>query len=178
MPVFGHAFSLEIRHTAVLEIHLEPRELLLIWKRIGVLADFIAGFVEQGNPSLTYRDRIETISFVFNEFLENAAKYSLKRSSIHIQMEQNEDSLVICIVSLTQKSNALSFQHILETLFGADDLETLYFQKLEEKTEESQDSGIGLLLILKDYPDVHCSFSVEEKTEGNYEVKQAFRVAG
>lgn len=154
------------------EIKITPLDLVTYWKRVGILADFVAGFYSYSflPPELAVKDISETpvftsISTVFNEMVENAAKYSVdKKAKIKINLNQYGNLFKMQVENTTSADAAMNFHDIMETIFSTDDLESLYFQKLEDNSENpTGHSGIGLMMILKDYP---VNMGVRITTEG------------
>ena len=132
-------------------IRLKPIDLIAYWKRCGMLANFAAAFYAytQDRP----RAQENSISTVFNELIENATKYSTKRGAeVSVHMMLYDQVLKISIENLTTDFHYNHFQTHLSNLLSSDNLEDLYIETLANKMEGSTDSGIGLLLIMKDYP--------------------------
>lgn len=143
------------------EIRITPLDLVTYWKRVGILADFVAGFYSYSflPPELAAKDITSTpvftsISTVFNELVENAAKYSVdKQAQIKINLNQYGSLFKMQVENSTSSESAQAFRETMEKIFSADDLDELYFQKLEENSNHPNgQSGIGLMMVLKDYP--------------------------
>jgi len=132
-------------------IRLRPIDLITYWKRCGILANFAAAFYAYTQEHPTEQEN--SISTVFNELIENATKYSVKRGAeVTIHMMLYDKILKIEIENITTEHHYQSFQKHLQKLVEADDLDELYFETLAAKSQSSEDSGIGLLLLMKDYP--------------------------
>ncbi len=142
-------------------IRLKPIDMIAYWKRCGMLADFAAAFYAYTRDEPTVQEN--SISTVFNELIENATKYSVKRGAeMTIHMMLYDSVLKIQIENITTDQHFESFKSHLTNLLESDDLDTMYFEILAEKSEGSTDSGIGLLLLLKDYPlDIGAKFTKE-----------------
>jgi hypothetical protein len=131
-------------------IRVKPIDLISYWKRCGILANFSAAFYAftKENPKI----QENAISTVVNELIENATKFSVKREAeVLVQMKLYDTVLKIQIENLTTKHHFLKLQRQLKRLQSNHDLENLYFETLVAKSESPEDSGIGLLLIRKDY---------------------------
>ncbi|MCC5813635.1 MAG: ATP-binding protein [Leptospira sp.] len=144
------------------EIMITPLDLVTYWKRVGILVDFVAGFYTysflpadkpvqdiSGTPVFT------SISTVFNEMVENAAKYSMdKKSRIKINLNQYQNIFKMQIENSTSIESAMNFYDVMKEIFQGEDLELMYIQKLEDNCENNPHghSGIGIMMILKDYP--------------------------
>ncbi|WCL50314.1 DUF6272 family protein [Leptospira sp. GIMC2001] len=143
------------------EIIITPLDLVTYWKRVGILADFVAGFysysflpVDVAVKDISETPVFHSISTVFNEMVENAAKYSMdKKSNITINLNQYGGIFKMQVENSTSKESAMNFHRVMSEVFASDDLDSLYFKKLEENSQNpSGHSGIGLMMILKDYP--------------------------
>jgi hypothetical protein len=157
------------------QIIITPLDLVTFWKRVGTLADFVAGFYSYSFVKLdsSVKDISETpvfhsISTVFNELIENAAKYSMdKKANIRIDLNQFGTIFKMQVENSTSVESAENFKRVMSEVFASDDVESLYFQKLEQNSADpsSGHSGIGLMMILKDFP---CKMGVRirEKDDG------------
>jgi len=153
----------EIDAEGVLRVTLQPIDLMTYWKRCGLIADFGAQFYAYAYGK--NNDIIQnTISTVLNELVENAAKFSKQRDSyVEIVMKHYINLVSIEVVNEATPRISESFRGYVRQLVESDH-EDLYFKKLEEKAEDDTSSGLGLLMILKDYP---CRFGAkfEEKND-------------
>ncbi|TGK52959.1 DUF6272 family protein [Leptospira bouyouniensis] len=154
------AFS-EQKPESIIEIHLKPLDLMRYWRRIGILSDFIGYFygfsflpnVPSDSMDMKNSEIVNSISTVFNELLENAAKYSYdKKADIEISLIHRGQSFEMLVRNKTNESNVSLYEASLKEIFSASDLEKLYFQKIESNDPNSNRSGIGLIMVLKDYP--------------------------
>ncbi|MBL0955687.1 MAG: ATP-binding protein [Leptospira sp.] len=154
------AFS-EKEPESIIEIHLKPLDLMRYWRRIGILSDFIGYFygfsflpnVPTDSMDMKNSEIVNSISTVFNELLENAAKYSYdKKADIEISLIHRGKSFEMLVRNKTNESNVSAYESSLKEIFSAKDLEKLYFQKIESNDPDSSRSGIGLIMVLKDYP--------------------------
>ncbi|GBF43833.1 histidine kinase-like ATPase [Leptospira ellinghausenii] len=166
------AFS-EKEPESIIEIHLKPLDLMRYWRRIGILSDFIGYFygfsflpnVPTDSMDMKNSEIVNSISTVFNELLENAAKYSYdKKADIEISLIHRGKSFEMLVRNKTNESNVSAYETSLKEIFSAKDLEKLYFQKIESNDPESSRSGIGLIMVLKDYP---VEMEVTLETEGD-----------
>ncbi|TGM63672.1 ATP-binding protein [Leptospira meyeri] len=160
-------------HNSKFQIHLKPLDLMRYWRRIGILSDFIGYFygfsflpnVPTESIDMKNSEVVNSISTVFNELLENAAKYSYdKKADIEISLFHRGKTFEMYVRNKTNESNVLAYEASLEEIFSAKDLERLYIEKLETNEKDRQRSGIGLILVLKDYPvEMEVSFESEGK---------------
>ncbi|MCW7456909.1 DUF6272 family protein [Leptospira bandrabouensis] len=159
---------------SIIQIHLKPLDLMRYWRRIGILSDFIGYFygfsflpnVPTESMDMKNSEIVNSISTVFNELLENAAKYSYeKKADIDISLIHRGSTFEMLVRNKTNDTNVLAYEASLKEIFTAKDLESLYIDKLESNENDSHHSGIGLIMVLKDYP-VEMEVSLE--SEGEY----------
>lgn len=155
------------------QIHLKPLDLMRYWRRIGILSDFIGYFYgfsflpnfPTESIDMKNSEIVNSISTVFNELLENAAKYSYdKKTDIEISLIHRGKTFEMYVRNKTNESNVFAYEESLKEIFSANDLESLYLEKLETNEKDLQRSGIGLILVLKDYP-VEMEVTFESKDE-------------
>ena len=130
------------------------------WRNNGRSADFLADFLVTCLPEIeTEQDQRwqaeikDAVSYIANELLENAMKYSDPSQTtctrIHLYFDGS------CILFVTQNDvraeEVEAFQsHIQELL--QEDPQELYIARLEASVEsESEGSGLGLLTMINDY---------------------------
>ncbi|TGL51465.1 ATP-binding protein [Leptospira kemamanensis] len=166
------AFS-EKEPESIIEIHLKPLDLMRYWRRIGILSDFIGYFygfsflpnVPTDSMDMKNSEIVNSISTVFNELLENAAKYSYdKKADIEISLIHRGKSFEMLVRNKTNETNVSAYESSLKEIFSAKDLEKLYFEKIESNDPNSNRSGIGLIMVLKDYP-VEMEVTLESEGE-------------
>lgn len=131
-------------------IRLKPIDLISHWKRCGMLSNFAAAFYAYAREESAFQENI--ISTVFNELIENAIKYSVRRGGeVTIHMMLYDSVLKVQIENLTTEHHFCRFREHLTKLLNHEDLDQLYFETMAGKSEKNSESGIGLLLLLKDY---------------------------
>lgn len=145
---------------------LKPIDLISYWRRCGVTSNFIANFYR--STSISDKDE-NSISTIFNELIENAAKYSTKKDSeIIIDISQFNTVIAMQVKNTCSKTHYLALKNRLEKLLNCKDLEQLYIDEMTKEIENRKGSGIGLLLILKDY-NIKIGAKLEEKNDEGYE---------
>jgi hypothetical protein len=149
-------------------IRLKPIDLITYWKRCGTLANFMAAFYAYTLE--TPMELENSISTVFNELIENATKYSVKKEAeVSIKMMLYDTVLKMQIENITTEHHFKKFQAHFRKLIEANDLEEAYFEALIKKADEKYDSGIGLLLIMKDYP-IKMGVRFIEDAKGKFKI--------
>lgn len=142
---------------AQLALTLSPSELMAHWQRCGLLSDFVAGYISAAYAA-EHRDAgaplFTAISTVFQELIENAAKFSRKREApITVRVKHFSRILMLEVENGTTAAFVQRFDEYLTALQDSGDLNAVYLQILESKTDAAaaQRSGIGLLVLRKDH---------------------------
>ena len=125
-----------------------PLDIFDNWERAGSLSDFIADYF---TPYFHSESAHNLISTIFNELIENAVKFSHNNSQpIDIVVKKRNNELLAKITNSIPRHRKEAFIEICRELFQKD-LDKLYLQKIEEGMSDNKKSGIGLILIKKDY---------------------------
>jgi len=132
-----------------MEIVVKPIDMVTYWRRCGSISNFIADFYKVNKDADFHENLISTI---FNELIENASKYSTKReSNIGIDVKLYNNILKLEVKNSSNRTNFLGLRKRLEKLLTTEDLDGLYLNEMVAKSRGDINSGIGLLLMLKDY---------------------------
>lgn len=132
----------------------------LRWKTNGLSADFLGDYVKNFFPvdnSVALNKQTEVrhaVSFVANELLENAMKYSDKSAGQPINLEVHlfKDRLIFLSKNSVHQDAIANFQSFLQELTDGD-VGEMYVNQVEKSVEnkESESSGLGYLTMLMDY---------------------------
>jgi hypothetical protein len=132
----------------------------LRWKTNGLSADFLGDYVKNffpGDTSAALNKQTEVrhaVSFVANELLENAMKYSDKCAGQPINLEVHlfSDRLIFISKNSVHQDAIANFQSYLQTL-TAGDVGEMYINQVEKSVDidESESSGLGYLTMIMDY---------------------------
>lgn len=129
------------------------------------VADYFSAFLPTNEDSPNCDRRIKesksAVSYVANELLENAMKFSDRTSKFKVRFgvyfleddpEQNSQiTAVVYATNSTTPENAEKFQTFLTQLLAADP-EEFYIAQVEKSLEEdSNASGLGFLTMINDY---------------------------
>lgn len=132
------------------------------WKNNGLSADFIANYLatcfpqfeqvmDQANLEAEFR---HAVSYVANELLENAMKFSSRKRSypVDIILQLHGDRIIFLVNNSSDTELVETFQAFIQELLTEDPIE-LYIQHLENAAndENSTISGLGLLTMINDY---------------------------
>lgn len=125
-----------------------PLDIFDQWDRCDLVANFLAQYFAYGYENDTSKSIIST---VVNELVENAVKYSRNKSSpIDIEIRKRREDLLLRVTNAIPRNRKDHFLKVCQDLFERD-LEELYLEKLTVAREDRAYSGIGLILLKKDY---------------------------
>jgi hypothetical protein len=151
-----------------LQMTVKPIDMVTYWRRCGAVANFVANFYR--NPHNVDALDENLISTIFNELLENAAKYSTKRDSdINITIKLYNTILKMQVQNICNQKNFELLKKSMTKLLNEVDLEEFYIKRMMEKSAVDKDSGIGLLILLKDFP-VKVGIKMSALADGTYQV--------
>ncbi|PZU96714.1 MAG: ATP-binding protein [Pseudanabaena sp.] len=132
----------------------------LRWKTNGLSADFLGDYVKNffpGDTSAALSKQTEirsAVSFIANELLENAMKYSNKSSGqpINLEIHLFSDRLIFLSKNSLYEDAIGNFQAFLQELTTSD-ISEMYVNQVEKSAanEESESSGLGYLTMMMDY---------------------------
>jgi hypothetical protein len=125
------------------------------------VADYLSSFLPVDEEDASSEKRIKqskgAVSYVANELLENAIKFTDDTSSYKVKFGIHfiEDVDVIAVIFASNCASSESvnkLQAFIKELLFCDDPNELYLQQLEKNAEtESETSGLGLLTMINDY---------------------------
>ncbi|MFK5969450.1 MAG: DUF6272 family protein [Candidatus Marithrix sp.] len=177
IKIFGNVIEKPDESEGYLVIGFSPNSISIRqrWRNNGLSADFLADYIvsffpkTKNNPN--YIDKhVEikgVVSYVANELLENAMKFSDKNSSfpIRMQLQLYENSIEFFVTNSILDKSVTQFQTYIQTILNSDTQE-LYIEQLEKNAadENSTDSGLGLLTMINDYTaKVGWKFEIDNK---------------
>jgi hypothetical protein len=146
----------ELIPEAHLEMSVNSIDLKTRWQRCGLLSDLVAGYISAAYPDegFGYQSPVfNAVSTVFQELIENAAKFSRHREAIiRIRIKHYDRILKLEVQNDATTAYGQKFEAHLKTLFTSPDLDALQVNILENRGQTEIQSGLGLLMLLKDYP--------------------------
>ena len=160
--IFGNFIDADLRDREYLTIGFSPSSIPLQqrWRNNGLSADFLADYLSTffpGEDAATVERTAEikdAVSFVANELLENAMKFSYFPShySISITMQLDANSINFYVRNCVVPQAVEGFQRFIEKILQ-DDPADLYIEQLTGNAETDKDhaSGLGFLTMLNDY---------------------------
>ena len=132
----------------------------LRWKTNGLSADFLGDYVKNffpGDTSAALNKQTEVryaVSFVANELLENAMKYSdiSAGQPINLEVHLFKDRLIFLSKNSVHQDAITNFQSFLQEITDGD-IGEMYVNQVEKSAdnEDSKSSGLGYLTMLMDY---------------------------
>ena len=149
-------------HGEYLKIGFQPSSITLQqrWHNNGLSADFLAGYMSTFFPgedqaSTARQAEIkDAISFIANELLENAMKFSYSQSqhTVTIEMFLDVDAIKLYTVNSIAPDKIDPFQQFIGRLL-TEDTDALYTEQLERNAagENEGASGLGYLTMVNDY---------------------------
>jgi hypothetical protein len=145
----------ELTPEAHFEMSVTPIDLMTHWQRCSLFSDLVAGFIayayHQSREMHTFHV-YSSISTIFQELIENAAKYSRQREGvIRVRVKHFNAIVRIEVQNDATPATAERFEGIVKTLLSSD-LDDLHVQIVENHARERSQSGLGLVLLAKDYP--------------------------
>jgi hypothetical protein len=159
---FGDFVEQVGEHGEYLKIGFHPGSIPLQqrWRNNGLSADFLAGYLATFFPgddqasSARQAEIKDAISFIANELLENAMKFSHAPSkhTVTIEMFLDADAIRLYTVNRAAAERVEPFQRFIGELLTADTNE-LYTAQLERNAtdEDNASSGLGFLTMINDY---------------------------
>jgi len=132
----------------------------LRWKTNGLSADFLGDYVKNffpGDTRAALNKQTEVrhaVSFVANELLENAMKYSDKGAGqpVNLELHLFSDRLIFVSKNSVHQDAIADFQTYLQQITTSD-IGEMYINQVEKSSDndESKSSGLGYLTMIMDY---------------------------
>lgn len=151
---------------SVFSITMLPLDLFDSWQRGSLVSDFLADYFR---PNYGSEEEHGLISTVVNELVENAAKFSANNSlPIDVTLKKHPGGLLVRTVNSVPHHRCKPFMDVCAELYRKN-LDELYIARIEHDVEDREASGLGLLLIRKDYSS-RLGFDFTFEDEGNVQV--------
>jgi len=159
---FGNFIERQAGSGEYLKIGFSPHSIPLQqrWRNNGLSADFLADYLSTFFPgkdpdSAERQAEIKNaVSYLANELLENAMKfsYALSQHTVSIEMFLEADVISLYVTNNFDPSTLESFQAYIQRLL-TEDPDELYMERLERNAEDDSEaaSGLGFLTMLNDY---------------------------
>jgi hypothetical protein len=160
--IFGNFIEKKKGSGEHLRIDFSPTSLPIQqrWRNYGLSADFLADYLstffpgEDGSHSEKQAEIKDAISYIANELLENAMKFSYApaQHAVSIDMYLEVDAISLFVTNSVDPQTVDAFEHLIERLLS-EDVDDLYMDQLMHNAESESDdtSGMGYLTMLHDY---------------------------
>lgn len=130
------------------------------WSSYGLSADFLGDYFaaffpgdEVSNSKINRRDTVKAaVSYIANELLENAVKYSDETANlpISITLYLYEQAIIFQVTNYATLSSVEKYRRFIQELVNSNPDE-LYTQQLEKTATGMGHSNMGLLTMINDY---------------------------
>ena len=152
-----------------------PIDLISYWKRCGIVSDFYTQFCSESIEKVKDEYVSNYLSTIFNELIENAAKFSVwKDTDVIIELKSYFRLIKFTITNCIDQRGFDVFSDKLNRFFyrlgNNETIEDIYFNYLEGKDANDNTSGLGYFMMMKDYP-VDFGFRLKKIQEDRYEVR-------
>ena len=160
--IFGAFIERQGKSGEYLKIGFSPTALPIQqrWRNNGLSADFLADYLSTFFPGedAASAERLAAlkgaVSYIANELLENAMKFSYAPShhAISLAMYLEPDAISLYVTNSVDPQALAAFQQCIQRLLTADP-RALYLEQLTRNAEADHEgaSGIGILTMLADY---------------------------
>jgi hypothetical protein len=128
-----------------------PLDFMQKWERCSLTSDYLAQYQSY---SFYLSHKIEVLlSTIINELVENAVKFSCDTNKlVTISIRHYKKYIQIESVNVTDEANKTKLLALIDLLKSNDDIEALFLKQLEASfMEESNNSGLGILSLIKGY---------------------------
>ena len=159
---FGHFIARKDDEGEYLKIGFSPTSIPIQqrWRTNGLSADFLADYLSTffpGDDRAAAERQAElksAISYVANELLENAMKFSYAPAhhAIGLSMYLEAETISLYVTNSIAPHAVAAFQEIIERML-TEDIETLYLEQLTQNamSDSGDSSGLGYLTMLHDH---------------------------
>ncbi len=159
--IMGDKIDLNNKFNEKLYLSVIPKNILSYWSKASDVANFIADFYHYDFSNKAVHNNIST---VLNELIENAVKFSsIKEHKIDIYSYNNSRELIFQITNSISMESWNKLKKVHEEMESTD-LKKLYVKRIHDLSTSKSGTGIGLLLLKKDYG-IDINFSLEENRE-------------
>ncbi|MBN1410797.1 MAG: hypothetical protein JW969_08120 [Spirochaetales bacterium] len=131
----------------LLKINVKIKDIFDYWNKCGMIANFGSSYLAMNCPN--NRNIANSISYVLNELLENAVKYSCSPDNIiEIYLAKTNNHIIMDVVNFINKKMYEPLNNALVNLQDSEKANTMYFKRLTTAAARNMDSGMGLLSII------------------------------
>lgn len=139
--------SIEKKDNYLIEMKIKVSDILKFWSKCGQISNFCSSYLSLNCPNCKHVSN--SISFVLNELLENAVKYSQsKDEDVRILLAIDAFNIIVEVNNVINKRQFEIFFPIVNEMQNMKEANTKYFEKLGSISKNQEESGIGLLSII------------------------------
>lgn len=160
--------------TVKLYLSLPSEEVDVYWSRCGLISNFSSSYIALACS--TAKNITNSLSFIINELLENAVKYSFdKNKKIEVCLLQNRDTITVEVSNYISSSQTEKMTKKAKELIDVDYVNSRYLDIMTSNAKGESRSGIGMLTIIN-YYNVAMSFNFSSTDETNSVYKLSIQV--
>jgi len=160
--IFGHFIDRQDADGEYLKLGFSPTSMPIQqrWRKNGLSADFLADYLSAffpGEDTASAERQAEikgAVSYIANELLENAMKFSYApaQHAISLAMYLEPDAISLYVTNSVDPQALAAFQQAIQCLLTANPHD-LYLERLLRNAEAGNGdaSGVGILTMLNDY---------------------------
>jgi hypothetical protein len=161
--IFGDFIERTDGHSEYLKISFSPTSIPIQqrWRNNGLsanfLADYLMTFFPGEDPASAERQAEikNAVSYIANELLENAMKFSQTPSqhTVSLDMYLDVDAISLYVTNSLDPHTVEAFQQLIQRLL-TEDTDALYLEQITHNADNDPmgDSGLGYLTMINDYP--------------------------
>ncbi|MBH23477.1 MAG: hypothetical protein CMH57_03230 [Myxococcales bacterium] len=147
------------RLSAHVALQLHPARFPVPWEQCGATANFAASwFLDSsaaaqrlGDDPILHSQWRGSVSYVFNELLENALKFHVGDDPIDLLLGVEEEQLVILVRNTATSEQAAALPPRVEPIVHGDPTELLIARVEANVDGDASSSGLGFLTMRTDY---------------------------
>jgi hypothetical protein len=125
-------------------------EVVNCWNRCGLISNFGSSYMAVDFPSK--KNIANSLSFILNELIENAVKYSLPQDCVlEFCLMQEKDRIRMSVTNPVSAENVPRLIEMAKHLIDRDWVNSTYIELLTASGKSAEKSGIGLLTIINYY---------------------------
>jgi hypothetical protein len=133
--------------SSILALKVKAGDIAAYWTKCGLIANFGSSYLSLNYPR--YKNISNSISFIVNELLENAVKFSSSQDDIiRVRIACDHARVVVDVRNTIDSKQYAVFSLILEGIQDSGRANTQYLERFNSSSRGRMDSGIGLLSII------------------------------
>jgi hypothetical protein len=139
--------SVTFENDSIFEMRVKAGDIAMFWTKCGLIANFGSSYLSLNYPN--FKNISNSISFIVNELLENAVKYSYsEEDTIDIRINGKNSQIIVDVMNTIDSNQYAIFSPILREIQDTDHANAKYIERFRTMAENQSDSGIGLLSII------------------------------